>query len=136
MLFSIGDLPSVENLTDRKTENVVQYSLVPPSIAQQIREPLEILDLREEQKLIFLDVDLWICAWTLPQGELQPNLNLSKFYFLPEDWVMGDEDRLCAVMSDRTFLCPRNGDVVAVQANMQGLNVENCKHGGNVKDSE
>lgn len=35
-------------------------------------------------------------------------------YFLPGDWASTDEGELCAMISDGTLLCLRNGEVAAV----------------------
>lgn len=103
---------------------MMPYKVIPPEIAFKIREPLAIMSRR---RLVFLGVDRWICTWKLPSlaagvAESQPRVGESpaavveQHYFLPGDWVTGNDTRLCAVTPDGTLLCPRNGDVVAVQA--------------------
>src|SRR5690606_32196276 len=93
------------------------------------------------RRLLFLDVSRWICTWRLPFEAVQAqttaimerraqgsgsadkggnrdgttSAEIEEHYFLPGDWATADEAKLCTVMSDGTLLCPRNGDVVAVQ---------------------
>ncbi|OHF02107.1 NACHT and WD domain-containing protein [Colletotrichum orchidophilum] len=90
--------------------------ILPTRIASRIREPLSLLP---RQKLIFLDVERWICTWRLPHispaSTPREAANIQRYYFLPGDWATADEVHRCVVMSDGTLLCPRNGGVAAVQ---------------------
>jgi WD40 repeat protein len=110
---------------------MLPYAVLDPEIASRIREPLAILSRR---RLAFLDVDRWVCTWRLPlpsswstttavgaasRRTSQPGAattgGVERYYFLPSDWVTGNDTRLCSVTPDGTLLCPRNGDVVTVQ---------------------
>ncbi|KAI1121559.1 hypothetical protein F5Y10DRAFT_288297 [Nemania abortiva] len=107
------------------SEGDIPYTLVPPDIASRIREPLAFLS---HQKLVFLDVDRWICTWRLPllhPARPRPQrvrssdaglMGIEQYYFLPGDWVTANEAHLCTIMPDGTLLCPRNGDVATVQS--------------------
>ena len=102
---------------------MLRYTLVPPEIAARIREPLALLS---KGRFVFLDVDRWICTWRTPTA---PRLSvgaragsdaglvrsIDAQYFLPGDWAIAIEARLCTVMPDGTLLCPRNGEVATVQ---------------------
>lgn len=100
-------------------EMMMPYTVLAPNISSQIREPLAILSRR---RLVFLHVDRWICTWKLPSvaGEAfrahGKGSEVEQYYFLPGDWVTSSETRLCTVTPDGTLLCPRNGEVVTVQA--------------------
>ncbi|KAL2022188.1 hypothetical protein VTK56DRAFT_6017 [Thermocarpiscus australiensis] len=122
LLFDIGDL----QLGEEGNPKMLPYTVLKADIASRIREPLAILPRR---KLVFLDVDRWICSWRLPSvvsEESQPQSGgaseacstprVEQYYFLPGDWVTGNDIRLCTVTSDGTLLCPRNGDVATVQS--------------------
>ncbi|KAK4113334.1 hypothetical protein N656DRAFT_778094 [Canariomyces notabilis] len=101
------------------------YTVLAADIASRIREPLAILSRR---RLVFLDVDRWVSTWRLPSSTEETTAGLEaarvsdgnpaveQYYFLPGDWVTGTDTRLCTVTPDGTLLCPRNGDVVTVQA--------------------
>jgi len=123
LLFDIGSL-QLGGEQSEGSDKMMPYKVIPPEIASKIREPLAIMSRR---RLVFLSVDRWICTWKLPSlaagvAESQPRVGESpaavveQHYFLPGDWVTGNDTRLCAVTPDGTLLCPRNGDVVAVQA--------------------
>ncbi|KAK1764260.1 YVTN repeat-like/Quino protein amine dehydrogenase [Phialemonium atrogriseum] len=104
--------------------NNLPYTTLSAEIACRIREPLAILSRR---RLVFLDVDRWICTWrisALPQAPGRPSggrgsesgsRGIEAHYFLPGDWVTANEAPLCTVMPDGTLLCTRNGEVGAVQ---------------------
>ncbi|KAH6656268.1 hypothetical protein BKA67DRAFT_551404 [Truncatella angustata] len=115
----------------------LSYSLLPTEVASCIREPLACLS---RGRLVFLDIDRWICTWRLPSAVSRASRvptrggggfrraggdkvsshsmdinGVEMHYFLPGDWVTADEAHLCEVMTDGTLLCPRHGDVAAVQ---------------------
>lgn len=124
LLFDIGDIdPDTEDKECGKTD--LPYTLLPREIASRIREPLAFLSRR---RLVFLDIERWVCTWRLPTSSAAAPRSQSawvsgragtpgieQYYFLPGDWVAANEAHLCAVMPDGTLLCPRNGDVVTVQ---------------------
>ncbi|KAJ3578212.1 hypothetical protein NPX13_g2351 [Xylaria arbuscula] len=119
LIFDISDLQLIseageENLGDKE----IPYTLIPQDIASRIREPLAFLSHR---RLVFLDIDRWICTWRLPSPQRtgDPGAGraaIEQFYFLPGDWVTANEVHLYSIMPDGTLLCPRNGDVATVQA--------------------
>ncbi|TDZ29996.1 hypothetical protein C8035_v003752 [Colletotrichum spinosum] len=116
-----GDEPRGEHRTDDDDDDdddgaTFAHIVLPASVASRIREPLALLP---RQKLMFLDVERWICTWRLPHVSpastpLDP-ADVQRYYFLPGDWATADEVHRCVVMSDGTLLCPRNGDVAAVE---------------------
>ena len=128
LLFTADDIELVEPEKDHSATdetgaaqscNKLLYTTLPAEIACRIREPLAILSHR---RLVFLDVDRWICTWRIPSPSRQPGRGsepdrkgIEAHYFLPGDWVTVDEARLCTIMSDGTLLCTRNGEVGAVQ---------------------
>lgn len=121
LIFDINDL--CKKAPEAGNVNQLPYSTVPTEVASCIREPLAFMS---RGRLVFLSHERWICTWRLPSAvPRKPALSrpggdkvsngIEKYYFLPGDWVTGDEARLCVVMPDVTLLCPRNGDVASVQ---------------------
>lgn len=124
LVFTIADICLDSSTDDTNTSSKeLSYTLLPTDIASRIREPLAFLSRR---RLVFLDVDRWICTWRLEsslprrlQGRRGSELGsggIEQYYFLPGDWVTANEAHLCTVMPDGTLLCPRNGDVATVQS--------------------
>ncbi|KFX99172.1 hypothetical protein O988_04014 [Pseudogymnoascus sp. VKM F-3808] len=119
LIFTLADidLDSNSDVTDRKE---LPCTVLPIDIASRIREPLAFLS---RGRLVFLDVDRWICTWRLPtsvsrrpQGGRDSDTDgggIEKYYFLPGDWVT-TKANLCSIMPDGTLLCPHNGDVAIV----------------------
>jgi len=130
-LFQVSDIelsPEAEKSAPSDGKEI-PCSTLPSEIASTIREPLAFISRR---RLVFLDIDRWICSWTLPLppssaastvGNRTGRVGLpgprsgavEQYYFLPGDWVTAHESQLCRITPDGTLLCPRNGDVVAVQ---------------------
>lgn len=48
------------------------------------------------------------------RGSIISDVRIEEVYFLPGDWASTDEGELCAMISDGTLLCLRNGEVAAV----------------------
>lgn len=129
LVFDITGLQPTETLPSpvageaKAGERDIPYILVPPGITSRIREPLAFLSHR---RLVFLDVDRWICTWRLPAShntrprrgkDSEAGLSdIEQYYFLPGDWATANEAQLCVILPDGTLLCPRNGDVVTVQS--------------------
>ncbi|KAI0457259.1 hypothetical protein F5B21DRAFT_464875 [Xylaria acuta] len=124
LLFDIAELQLGLSADQTKlSERDIPYTLVPPDISSRIREPLGFLSHR---RLVFLDVDRWICTWHLPTLPLVwPQqvrrskaglVGIEQYYFLPGDWVTANEAHLCTITPDGALLCPRNGDVATVQS--------------------
>ncbi|KAH6848433.1 hypothetical protein B0I37DRAFT_164040 [Chaetomium sp. MPI-CAGE-AT-0009] len=125
LVFDIGQLRLCD--IDDGAPKTLPYTVLAPEISSRIRAPLAILSRR---RLAFLAVDRWICTWRLPalggdalvpQGrkaaETAGVSGVEQHYFLPGDWVTGSDDtRLCTVTPHGILMCPRNGDVVTVQA--------------------
>ena len=121
LIFAAADI-GIEATEGTNSVNELRYTLLPAGVGSRIREPLAFLSHR---RLIFLDVDRWICAWSLSSsGPRRPSANsgvisgddgIEMYYCLPGDWAASDEMHLCSLMSGETFLCPRNGEVAAVR---------------------
>ena len=104
--------------------NTVPYTALEEDLASRIRQPLAFLSRR---RLAFLDVDRWVCTWRLPSihsslpavgiGYSGRGRNsIERHYFLPGDWAVGNDPRLCTISPDGTFFCPRNDEVATVQS--------------------
>lgn len=124
LMFTVTDIPLDSGIGDTGISNKeLPYTLLPADVTSRMREPLSLLPRR---RLIFLDVDRWICTWNFPpslsrrpqgrQASQSGNDGIEQHYFVPGDWVTTDEAHLCTVMADGTFLCPRSGAVAAVQS--------------------
>ncbi len=124
LLFDMTDLRlgSHDGRAD-PNDKVLSYTAIPREIALRIREPLGFI---AHGRLVFLDVNRWVCTWRLPSSvPAQPwagkaseldAMTIELHYFLPGDWVTSREARLCTVTPDGKLLCPRNDEVVVVQA--------------------
>ncbi|KAL6808092.1 WD40 repeat-like protein [Trichoderma sp. SZMC 28015] len=118
LLFDLDDLQlgSSEEESSQGSQ-VLPYTLIPIEIASCIRQPLAFLS---RSRLVFLNVERWICTWRLPSwtGKASESSTkaIERYYFLPGDWATSDEARLCTITPDGTLLCPRNGDIAVVQA--------------------
>jgi WD40 repeat protein len=118
LLFTVADINANASLSD-----TLSYTTLPAELSARIREPLAFLS---RSRLLVLDVDRWIgsCRMT-PSSKPTPSGKTAdastgafeQYYFLPGDWATGNEAELCSVMPDGTLLCPRNGEVAAVQSN-------------------
>jgi hypothetical protein len=106
----------------KMTVDGLSYTLLPADITSRIRQPLGFLS---RERLVFLDVDRWICTLRLPSpisrrpqegrnSELGSR-GIEQHYFLPGDWATANEANLCTIMPDGTLLYPRNGNVATVQ---------------------
>lgn len=123
LVFTVADIHLDSGSDDTNTSSKeLPYTLLPVDIASRIREPLAFLSHR---RLVFLDVDRWICTWRLPSsvprrpqggtGSESGSGGIEQYYFLPGDWVTANEAHLCTIMPDGTLLCPQNGEVATVQ---------------------
>ena len=122
LLFNINDFRKEETAGSVEAKTLDCITL-PPEVAVCIREPLAFLS---RSRLMFLNNDRWVCTWRLPfdvprEHALETHVgknsdkDIERYYFLPRDWLKGDEIHLFCVMADGTSLCPRNGDVTSVQ---------------------
>lgn len=91
LVFTVADI----QLNSGDDSNDLPYTLLPPELTSRIREPLAFLSRR---RLVFLDIDRWICTWrfpsssvsTRPQGGRNPgrssevgNSGIEQFIFCP-----------------------------------------------------
>jgi WD40 repeat protein len=118
LLFTVTDINADASLSD-----ALSYTMLPEELSSRIREPLAFLS---RGRLLVLDVDRWIGSCRMkPSAKRTPSGKTAEastgafeqYYFLPGDWATGNEAELCSVMPDGTLLCPRNGEVAAVQSN-------------------
>lgn len=87
---------------------------VPHDITSLIERPLGVLG---KDKLVFLDRSFWVCTWRLRRVNVQGGAPTGHF-FLPRDWVNAESLKLCRIMADGTFLCPRKGEVAVVRSGL------------------
>jgi WD40 repeat protein len=123
LVFTVADIHLNPSSDDTNTSGKeLPYTFLPADIASRLRQPLAFLSHR---RLVFLDVDRWICTWRLPssvprrrqggRGSESGSGGIEQCYFLPGDWVTANEAYLCTIMPDGTLLCPQNGEVATVQ---------------------
>ena len=86
---------------------------IPETITDMIERPLDVLT---KDRLVFLDKSFWICTWHLGKGDSANGL--ARHFFLPRDWIDADVLRLCQVLADGTFLCPRKGEVAVIKSDL------------------
>ena len=117
-LFAVTDL---HLRIDRHNE--LPFIILPAELAKCIREPLALLP---GGCFAFLDVDRWVCTISLTalnagwlqeaqESELRKEA-IKRYYFLPSDWATAKEVNLCTITPNGTLLCPKNGEVGAVQS--------------------
>ncbi|KFY19780.1 hypothetical protein V491_04219 [Pseudogymnoascus sp. VKM F-3775] len=121
LVFALSDF-HLDSNSDGTDSNELPCTPLPTDIASRILQPLAILS---RGRLVFLDVDRWICTWRLPtsvperpQGRRDSDPggdSIERHYFLPSDWVTSDMVSLFTMMHNGTLLCPQNGDVATVQ---------------------
>lgn len=89
----------------------INFERIPVGLSDHIRLVLGIIS---GSKLIFLDQDLWVCAFTL--GHSSPTRELcQRYYFIPRDWVVEESLRNCALAEDGTLFWPRDDRVVRIR---------------------
>jgi hypothetical protein len=114
LVFKVADID-----LDKSGSETMRYAILPEDSSARIQEPLAFIS---RGRLLFPDVERWVCSWSLaPSSRMQmakspDSANIEQYYFLPSDWATGNEASLCSVMPDGTLLCPRNGEVAAVQS--------------------
>ncbi|KAJ8131152.1 hypothetical protein O1611_g2472 [Lasiodiplodia mahajangana] len=116
LVFDTTELQLESASSETETgEKEISYTSVPLDVSSRIREPLGFLS---HQRLVFLDVDRWICTWRLPTSHFANGdspFGIERYYFLPGDWVVSGEANLATITSDGTLLFPRDGAVATVQ---------------------
>lgn len=123
LMFTVADIHLDSGGEDKNTSGKeLPYTFLPADITSRIRQPLAFLSHR---RLVFLDIDRWICTWRLPSSDSRRRQGgrvsesgsggIEQCYFLPGDWVTANEAYLCTIMPDGTLLCPQNGEVATVQ---------------------
>ena len=95
------------SLSDTTQTKVVPIP-IPDEISNQVEIPLTVLS---KSLFIFLDKEHWMCSFRIDTNE-----SPKRHFFLPRDWLNTDSLALCTMLSDGTFLCPKNGEVAAVKS--------------------
>ena len=122
---SMSTLSSETSTEDNEIQEIKPIYL-PSELASEVEVPLAFLS---RNRLAFLDRNFWLCSWRLPipssdnaprksiiGGTLDGGtMEIKRHYFLPTDWISPDSVAISTMMADGTLLCPRNGNVAAVQ---------------------
>ena len=126
------EIPELHEGSDGSNDiRELPYTVLPPEVTERIRD---LLGLLPDQRLVFLDIDWWVCTWRLPSASVSATglgstsertgsalaesgigSNIERHYFLPGDWVSADAVEMCTLLADGTLLCPRGGGVTTVQ---------------------
>lgn len=126
--FHLIELTSLKPITAESSPSIDIKVPIPNSIAATIEKPLDILG---EDLLVYLDKSFWVCSYrinnknndssvgTEHQREYHEDATkIRRHFFLPRDWVDAESLKLCRVMADGTFLCPRKGEVAVVRSDL------------------
>jgi WD40 repeat protein len=100
----IFDKKSLSDITQTKVAPIP----IPDRISNQVEVPLTVLS---KNLFVFLDKQHWMCSF-----RIDANKSPKRHFFLPRDWLNTDSLALCTMLSDGTFLCPKNGEVAAVKS--------------------
>lgn len=93
------------------------YASVPKHICARIKAHLGVLP---GARLVFLDLDLWICTYPLEtnaHGDNQAQM-VQRLYFMPRDWVGEVSLDRCVLMKDGTLFWPKNDSVIVIECNL------------------
>ncbi|CAI6043794.1 unnamed protein product [Clonostachys chloroleuca] len=88
----------------------VELTYVPVHIATRVLAPLGIL---KNQRLIFLDHELWLCSYCLGAND-SASETYERFYFIPRDWADAGSLEKCVLDSEGMLLWPREGQVLRI----------------------
>lgn len=111
-LWSRLQILEISSLKDTDVLNIDPV-IVPEEIKVAVFRPLGILG---KDQFVFLDKSFWVCSWRLQSTSGLSNL--VRHFFLPRDWVSLEVLRLCRVLADGTFLCPRKGQVAVIRSRL------------------
>ena len=99
----------------------VPVAILGPVFGSQIavlaRRVAHILDIRNSNQLIFLDVDSWICSTSLDDLNRYP-FSFSRHFFVPYDWFAGTRNPIC-VLSGRDIVFARDGDLAIIKGGLE-----------------
>ncbi|KAK0716184.1 hypothetical protein B0H67DRAFT_666819 [Lasiosphaeris hirsuta] len=119
-------LPTDEMCTPPTTTAPTSIKPLPvhPSLAMAVAHPVGILN---DGRLVFLDERLWVCTTRLSfsSGVPPEAPEITRHFFLPQDWVTPKGLRLCRVLLDGTFLCPVKGEVAIMRGDLVSETVRN-----------
>ena len=113
----VVEAKALETRADRTASEEVECSQIPAALSLEIEYCLGIL---RDQRLVFLDRDLWIC--TTPYARQGDGKSVTRHYFIPRDWTDVEGLRRCSMLKDGTLLCPQEGNVVVAQSNLGRMN--------------
>ena len=88
---------------------------LPPDLVSILEYPLAILG---KDRLVFLDSSFWVCTWNLRNKSFGIANSITRHFFLPRDWINSEGLRLCQVLPDGTFLCPRKGEMAIIRSTL------------------
>lgn len=116
-------LLDIAALRDREGQTRVEAEPLPPAILRRIEIPLGFVweggtaghgsKAAEQYSLAFLDVDFWVCTWSLSDTG-SDRAHVKRHFFLPNDWINLDCLDMATVTPDGKLFCPRNGEVAMV----------------------
>lgn len=88
-----------------------------PSLVSAVAYAVGILP---DNRLVFLDKRLWVCTAALPLREdpVPNQVDITRHFFIPHDWVTAQGLRLCRLLRDGAFLCPTKGEVAIMRGDI------------------
>ena len=95
----------------------VSIPLLGPQLAALAHRVAHIVGLSDAGKLVFLDIQSWVCSADL-DGLGDNPVSYSRHFFVPYDWFSGTRDVICAV-EQRDILFARNDDVAIVKGGLE-----------------
>lgn len=130
---SIPLAPTAKHPNDDTPQDLpvaIETTLIPNDISSYISTPLSFIS---NNNMIFISKDLVVCSWpfrTAPQAaSLASNLPrkspghgpFKELFYLPGDWAGREVLAISQVWEkERTFMCPKNGEIVLVQCAAMG----------------
>ena len=98
-------------ISSKKSGTELAHISIPPHIQQQIEIPLGLL---LKQRIIFLDIDYWMCSWRVSANNATEKVQ--KHYSVPRDWLNIECLKCCALLADGRFIIPNSGELAVVRS--------------------
>lgn len=87
----------------------------PKRIVQEAESLIGVYDGR----IVFLDKDLWVCSWNIGHSMEDDGFHFEKHFFLPQDWMNGNEAQLCAFTLLGNLVFASGGELAVIGNGLQ-----------------
>ena len=98
----------------RHLEYSISSVILPTEVSRDVHRALNILP---GGKFVFLNHDLWLCAYTLGFA-VDPMEPYQRFYFIPRDWAGAESAYICDFDSNGTLYWPKHNHIVRIQCDL------------------